>query len=163
MDFLNNTDIVVTIAFVIFIGILLYVGVPGMVGKMLDQRATRIRGELDEAKKLREEAQSLLASFERKQKEVEAQAKKIVETARSEAEAAAADARDDLKRAVARRLQAAEDQIAAAEAAAVGEVRNRAVAVATEAARAVIARDLSSSDADRLIDDAIADVGAKLH
>ena len=163
MDFLNNTDIVVSIAFVIFLGILLYFGVPGMIGKQLDKRAERIRDELDEARKLRDEAQTLLASFERKQKDVEAQARKIVETAKSEAEIAASDARDELSRTVARRLQAAEGQIAAAEAAAVGEVKNRAVAVATEAARAVIAKDLQSADADSLVEAAIADVGAKLH
>lgn len=163
MDFLNNTDIVVTIAFLIFVGILLYVGVPGMVGKMLDQRAERIKGELDEAKKLREEAQTLLASFERKQKDVEAQARRIVETAKAESETSAAEAREALKRTVARRLKAAEDQIAAAENAAIGEVRNRAVAVATEAARAVIARELKTADADALIDAAIAEVGTKLH
>lgn len=163
MAFLNNTDIVVAIAFVVFIGILVYFKVPGMIGKMLDQRAERIRDDLDEAKKLREEAQSLLASFERKQKDVEAQARKIVDTAKSEAEAAAVQARADLEKAVARRLQAAEDQIAAAEAGAVGEIRDRAVAVATEAARAVVAKNLAAADASSLIDAAIADVGEKLH
>lgn len=163
MAFLNNTDYVVAIAFVIFIGILLYFKVPSMLGKMLDQRAERIRDDLDEAKKLREEAQSLLASFERKQKDVEVQARKIVDTAKAEAEAAAEQAKVDLEKTVARRLQAAEDQIAAAEAGAVGEIRDRAVAVATEAARAVVAKNLAATDANGLIDAAIADVGAKLH
>lgn len=163
MDFLNNTDIVVTIAFVIFVGILLVLGVPGIIGKMLDARADKIRGEIDEAKKLREEAQSLLASFERKHKDVEVQSKRIIDTAREEAEAAAVQAREDLERAVARRVKAAEEQIAAAEASAVSEVKDRAVIVAMEAARSIIAKDLKAADSNDLIDAAIADVDARLH
>ena len=89
MDFLNNTDIVVAIGFVIFVGILIYVGVPAMVTKKLDERAVRIRKELDEARALRDEAQSLLASYERRQKEVSVQAEEIVAAARVEAEKAA--------------------------------------------------------------------------
>ena len=64
---LNNTDFVVTIAFVLFVALLIYLKVPGMVTKMLDQRADGIQSELDEARALREEAQSILASYERKQ------------------------------------------------------------------------------------------------
>ena len=163
MEFLNNTDIVVAIAFVIFLGILVYVGVPRIVGKMLDDRADKIKGEIDEARALREEAQSLLASFERKQKEVQAQADKIVATAKEEATAAAAKAEDDLKATIARRLAAAEDQIASAEASAVQEVREKAVSVAIDAARDVIAKNLKAADQGSLIDDAIAEVGKKLH
>ncbi len=163
MEFLNNTDIVVAIAFVIFIGILLYVGVPKIVSKMLDDRADKIKGEIDEARALREEAQSLLASFERKQKEVQAQADKIVASAKDEATAAAAKAQEDLKASIARRLAAAEDQIASAEASAVQEVRERAVVVAVDAARDVISKNLKAADQGSLIDDAILEVGKKLH
>ncbi len=163
MEFLNNTDIVVAIAFVVFIGILLYVGVPKIVSKMLDERADKIRGEIDEAKALREEAQSLLASFERKQKEVQAQADKIVASAKEEAEAAAVKAKADLKSSIARRMAAAEDQIASAEASAVQEVRDKAVIVAIDAARDVITKNLKAADQGSLIDDAIAEVGKKLH
>ena len=163
MDFLNNTDIVVTIAFVIFIGILLYVGVPKIVGKLLDDRADKIRAEIDEARQLREEAQSLLASYERKQKDVEVQARKIVDSARDEAQAAAVQAREDLAATVERRLKAAEDQIASAEGAVLGEVKSKAVAVAVAAAREVITKDLKAAQAGSLIDEAIADVGERLH
>ena len=79
MDFLNNTDIVVAIGFVIFVGVLIYYGVPGMLARKLDERAVRIRAELDEARALRDEAQTLLASYERRQKEVRAQAEDIVD------------------------------------------------------------------------------------
>ena len=70
MDFLNNTNIVVAIGFVIFVGIMLYFGVPGLLARKLDERAVRIKAELDEARELRDEAQTLLASYERRQKEV---------------------------------------------------------------------------------------------
>jgi len=163
MDFLNNTDIVVAISFVIFIGVLIYVGVPKIVSKMLDDRADKIKGEIDEARALRDEAQTLLASFERKQKEVQAQADKIVANAKEEATAAAAKAQDDLKVSIARRMAAAEDQIASAEASAVQEVRDKAVLVAIAAAQDVISQNLGSGDQGSLIDQAIAEVGDKLH
>ena len=163
MEFLNNTDIVVAIAFVIFVVILLYVGVPGIVGRMLDARAEKIKGEIEEARALREEALALKSSFERKQKEVQAQADRIVATAREEAETAAKQAKADLELSITRRLKAAEDQIASAEASATKEVRDRAVAVAITAARNVIAKNLDTKDAGNLIDQAISEVGEKLH
>lgn len=163
MDFLNNTDYVVAIAFVIFVGIVLYFGVPKMIGKMLDDRAAKISADIDEARALREEAQSLLASYERKQEEVKGQAERIVTQAREEAQQAAEDAKADLARSIERRLQAAEDQIASAEAKASNEVRDQAVSVAIAAARQVVGKKLSTKDAGSLIDDAIKEVGTKLH
>ncbi|MEL6127564.1 MAG: ATP F0F1 synthase subunit B [Pseudomonadota bacterium] len=163
MDFLYNTDIVVGIGFVIFIGILVYVGVPGMVTKMLDARAEKIRSDIEEARQLREEAQSLLASYERKHKEVEKLTAEIVAKAREDAQADAAKAKDDLAVAIERRLAAAKDQIASAEASAMREVKDQAVSVAVAAARSVIAERMSASDADAMIDASINEVGAKLH
>jgi len=163
MAFLNDTDIVVLISFLIFVGVLLYFKVPSLIGGVLDQRADKIRADIDEARKLREEAQTLLASYERKQKEVEAQAAKIVASARDEAQAAGEQARADLKASVARRVQAAEDQIASAEQAAVAQVRDQAISVAVAAARGIIADKLSAAEAGKLIDASIADVGEKLH
>jgi F-type H+-transporting ATPase subunit b len=160
---LTNTNFIVLIAFVIFLGILYYFMVPAIIGDMLDKRAAQIRADLDEARALREEAQSLLASFQRKQEEVKAQADRIVVHARQEAEQAAEVAKADLARTIERRLKAAEDQIAASEAAALREVKDRAAAIAVAAAGDIIARSLSAKDAGRLIDDAIATVEAKLH
>ena len=160
---LNNTDYVVAIAFVIFVLVLLYVGVPRIVGKLLDDRAAQIKSNIDEARELREEAQSLLASYERKQKDVQAQAERIISTAREEAQTAAVEAKAELERSIARRLAAAEDQIASAEQSAMNEVRNKAVNVAVAAAREVIAGKLTAKDAGSLIDDAIADVDRNLH
>lgn len=160
---LRNTDFIVLLAFLLFVAVLVYFRVPALVGRLLDKRADTIRAELNEARTLREEAQALLASFEKKQKDVAEQANRIVAQARDEASRAAAQAREDIARSVARRLAAAEDQIRGAEAAAVKEVRDRAIAVAIGAAQEVIARQMTTTDANRLIDEAIETVGAKLH
>src|SRR6056297_2143061 len=82
---LSNTDFVVLIAFLLFIGVLVYYKVPGLLGRKLDERAEGIKSELDEARALREEAQTLLASYERKQKEVQDQAERIIAQAKEEA------------------------------------------------------------------------------
>ena len=163
MAFLNNTDIVVAIGFLIFVGVLLYFGVPGMLTRKLDERAVRIKAELDEARALREEAQALLAGYERRQTEVKAQAADIVAAARHEAEQAAQAAKEEIRRSVARRLQTATEQIAAAENAAIRQVKDRAVAVAVAAAGDVIREKMKAGDANALIDAAIGEVGAKLH
>ncbi len=160
---LKNTDFVVLIAFLVFVGILVYFKVPGKVGEMLDARATGIKSELDEARALRDEAKALLASYERKQKEVQEQADRIVASAKDEAAKAAATAKDDIVASVARRLASAEEQIEAAQAAAVKDIRNQAVTVAVGAAQDIIAKQADAKSTAALIDDAIAQVGAKLH
>lgn len=160
---LYNTDMVVAIAFVIFIGILVYFKVPGLVGGMLDKRAEGIRAELDEARKLREEAQELRASFERKQVEVKEQAERIVVKAREDAQLAAEQAKAELEASIARRLRAAEDQIASAEEAALREVRNRAVTLAIAAAGDVLAKQISAAEADKLVEESIGEVEKLLH
>ncbi len=160
---LKNTDFVVTIAFLIFIGILLYFKVPGLIAGMLDKRADSIKAELDEARSLREEAQALLASYERKQKEVQEQASRIVASAKEEATNAAAAAKDDIAKSITRRLAAAEEQIASAEANAVKEVRDQAIIVAVAAAKDVLAKQMDAKAAGSLIDESIDIVGEKLH
>ncbi len=160
---LANTDFVVTIAFLIFIGILLYFKVPSLVGGMLDKRAESIKAELNEAKALREEAQSLLASYERKQKEVQEQADRIVAAAKEEATNAAAAAKDEIAKSITRRLAGAEEQIASAQASAVKEVRDHAIAVAVGAAKDVMSKQMDAKAAGDLIDSSIATVAEKLH
>lgn len=160
---LGNTDFVVTIGFLVFIGVLLYFKVPSLVLGMLDKRADGIRAELNEAKALREEAQALLASYERRQREVQEQADRIIAHAKEEAALAGEQAKADLEKSIARRMAAAEDQIASAQASAVKEVRDRAIAVAIKAARDVVAKQMTAKDAAKSIDDAIAEVGQKLH
>lgn len=160
---LYNTNFVVLLAFLLFIGVLVYVKVPGKLAGMLDNRADGIRKELNEAKALREEAQTILASYERKQKEVKEQADRIIEHAKQEAALAAEKAKEDLKASIERRMAGAEDQIASAQSAAMKEVRDRAIQVAVAAARDVIAANMTAAQGNTLIDDAIGTVEAKLH
>ena len=160
---LKNTDFIVLLSFIAFIGVLLYFKVPGMVGGLLDKRAAGITRDLADARAIRDEARALVASYEQKQGEIRAEADRIVATARREAEDAALRAKADLALSIERRLKSAEDQITAAEAAALKEVRLRAVEIATRAAADVIARQLAATDKAALIDRAIAEVGAKLH
>lgn len=160
---LANTDFVVLLAFLLFLGVLIYFKVPGLVAGKLDERAEGIKAELDEARAIREEAQALLASYERKQKEVQGQADRIVAHAKEEADEAAKKAKEDLRLSMERRMQAAEDQISSAEARAVKEVRDRAITVAVEAAKDVIAKQMTATDANKLIDEAIEKVESKMH
>ncbi|SPJ30055.1 F0F1 ATP synthase subunit B [Falsiruegeria mediterranea] len=160
---LGNTDFVVTLGFLVFIGVLFYFKVPGMIGGALDNRAQGIQSELDEARALRDEAQALLASYERKQKEVQDLAAAIVAAAKDDASLAAEQAKADLEVSIARRLAAAQDQIASAEASAVKEVRDQAITIAVSAANEVIANQMTAAQGNKLIDAAIAEVEAKLH
>ncbi|QFT97616.1 ATP synthase subunit b precursor [Roseovarius sp. THAF8] len=160
---LGNTNFVVMLAFILFIALLVYLKVPGKIGEMLDKRADGIKSELDEARALREEAQTLLASYERKQKEVQDQADRIVAHAKTEAAEAAEQAKKDLEVSIKRRIKAAEEQIASAEANAVKDVRDQAIAVAVAAAKDVVAKAMTEDDNSKLIDESIAQVDAKLH
>ncbi len=160
---LGNTDFIVVIAFIVFIGVLIYFKVPGKVLAMLDSRAEGIRSNLNEARGLREEAQTLLASYERKHGDVQAQADRIVAAAKEEADAAAAKARHDLEVSIERRLKAAEEQIESAQANAVKEVRDQAIQISIAAAADVLAKGMDGARASALIDESIKTVSAKLH
>ena len=160
---LGNTDFVVLLAFILFIAVLVYFKVPTTMGKMLDGRAEGIKTEIEEARKLHEDAQTLLASYERKQKEVQEQADRIVAAAKQEAAAAGEQARVDLAKSVERRLAAAEEQIGSAEAAAIKEVRDQAIVIAIAVSREIIGKQMTAAEANKLIDDGITQVDAKLH
>jgi F-type H+-transporting ATPase subunit b len=160
---LKNTNFIVLLAFILFIGVLFYFKVPKLVIDQLDKRADAIRSELSEARTLREEAQSVLATFERRQKEVQEQAERILEAARKDAEVEAAAAREALLATVERRLAAAKEQIASAQASAERDVRDQAIKVAVAAAQHVLATQMTAAGANKLIDGAIAEVQDKLH
>jgi len=160
---LGNTDFVVLLGFIAFVGLLVYLKVPGKVNALLDARAVQIKAELDEARALREEAKAVLATYERRQKEVQEQADRIVRAAKDEAMAAAEQAKADLKASIARRLAAATDQIASAEAAAIRQVREQAVSVAVAAAGEVLASQMTAASASASVDAAIAAVAARLN
>ncbi len=160
---LRNTEFVALLAFLLFIAVLLKFKVPGLVAGLLDKRAEGIQADLDTARALRDEAEALLASYEAKRKEMQAQAGNIVESAKREAMAAAEQAKVDLKASIARRLQSAQDQIASAEAAAVREVRDSAVNVAVAVAGDLIGKQMTAAERGKLVDAAIGEVEAKLH
>ncbi|MEM0990929.1 MAG: ATP F0F1 synthase subunit B [Pseudomonadota bacterium] len=163
MDILYNTSFMAAVSLFLFFGILAYFGVHKMIGKLLDDRAAKIRADLDEAKQLREDAQEIFAEFERKQKSVTTQAEEIVAHAKAEAEAAAERAKEEIAQSVERRLKGADEQIAMAEANAVKEVRDQAVTIAIAAAAEVLSQKVTDERAAQLVDSAIAEVGGKLH
>ncbi len=151
------------VSLVVFIGILIYLKVPATVTGFLDRRAESIRAEIDEARKLREEAQALLAEYQRKARQAESEAEEIVDQARREAEAISVEAKRRMEEYVASRTRLAEDKIAQAEAQAVQEVRALSVDVAVAAAERILAARVKGDAGDRLIAQAIDDVKAKLH
>jgi F-type H+-transporting ATPase subunit b len=160
---LANTDFVVLVAFLLFLGVLVYFKVPGRLTGLLDKRAAGIRSDLEEARTLREEAQTLLASYERRQGEVKEQADRIVAHAKEESRLAADEARASLTETIERRVKAAEEQIASARAAAVQEVRERATRVAIAAAAEVVAGQMDTGRASKLIDESIDTVAERLN
>ena len=158
-----SPDFWVLISFLMFIGLLVYYKVPGMVAGLLDKRTADIAAELDEARRLREEAQQLLASYQRKQREAMKEAEDIVAQAKVEAENLAKEIRANMEAQVERRTKLAEDKIAQAESQALSEVRATAANVAIGAARKVIADKVTATEDEKLVERSIADLASKLH
>jgi len=163
MDMLKNPEFWVGVGFVMVIALLVWKGVPGMVGKILDQRAAVISAELDEAKRLRAEAAALLADYKKRAAGAEAEARAIVDAAASEAAQFQKDSRIALEAQIARRAAAAQDKIAQAEAAALNEIRGLAADSAVNAAQKLIAGRLDEKRASDLISDGIKGLGEKLN
>src|SRR5687768_3663942 len=128
----------VAVSFFIFIGILVYVGVHKKIAEALDNRRDRIKAELDEARRLREEAQTLLAHYQQKQKEAEGEAQAIITSAKADAERMTIEAEAKMNEFVARRTKMAEAKIAQAEAQAMADVRSAAVDAAVAAAERIL-------------------------
>lgn len=152
-----------TVALVIFLAIVFYIKVPGKITASLDDRANGIRKELDDARKLREEAQSLLADYQRKQREAETEAEGIVAAAKREAEMLREEANAKIEDYIARRTKVAEQKIALAEAQAAADVKAAAVDLAVAAAETVLAKQMTGKTAADLLDKSIADVKANLN
>jgi len=159
----NDPIFWVLVAFVAFIGLLIYYRAPSAVGKALDDRADAIRKELDEARKLREEAQTLLADYQRKLREAETEASSIIEHAKREAEALAADARKALAEGLERRTKLAQEKIARAELQALSEVRVTAVETALAAAHELLKTRAGGATGEALITQSISDLKGKLN
>ncbi len=159
---LQSAEFWVLVAFLIFVGALAK-KVWAALTAGLDARAARIKSHLDEAEKLREDAQSLLAEFQRKQRAAAEEAAGIVAQAKAEAERIREHAQVELGQALKRREQQAIEKIAQAEAEALGAVRNQAVDLAMAASRRLLAENLDEEKAARLVDEAIKDLSDRLH
>jgi F-type H+-transporting ATPase subunit b len=151
------------VSLIIFLALLIYLKVPGQVARALDNRADRIRGELEEARRLREEAKALLADFQRRRKEAEAEASQIVAAAKHEAELIANEARAKTEEFVTRRTAMAEQKIAQAESQAVADVKALAVDIAVAAAEKLIAAKATGKAAEDLLSRSIAEVKSRLN
>jgi F-type H+-transporting ATPase subunit b len=153
----------VALGFFLFVGVLAYFGIPQKMLAALDSRGARIKAELDDARRLRDEAEGLLAEYRRKRQEAEREAEAIIAGAREEAERVAAEAKARMEEFVARRSQVAENKIAQAETQAVAEVRAAAAEAAVAAAEKILTQSAKGEVADRLLADGIRDVKAKLN
>lgn len=150
------------VALIIFLGMMVVFGVPRIIGQMMDKRIAQIADELAQAKTLREEAAALLVEYEQKRLSAEREAESIVLAAQQDAERMRADARAAIEDMVTRRTKAVEDKIAQAESQAIAEVRARSADLAIEAARIMLAEEVSRRG-DGLVDTAISEVGNRLN
>jgi F-type H+-transporting ATPase subunit b len=153
----------VAVAFVIFVGVLGYLQAHKRLVKSIDDRRERIKAELDEAGRLKAEAEALLATYRGKQQEAEREAETIVASATAEAERLAAEAETKIEEFVARRTKMAESKIAQAEAQALADVRSAAAELAVAAAEKILTRTVKDKVADDLLAKGIADFRAKLN
>ena len=157
-----NPELWVGIGLILFFGILVLAGVPKLVAGVLDAKAAKIQSELDEAARLRAEAEALLATIRQEKVEADAQAAAMLKAAEDDARRLEAESRAKLEETLARRQALAERRIAQAEAQAAAEVKAAAADMAVEAAERILASQLASSKADPLADAAIAQIGARL-
>jgi len=163
VSLIDSASFWVAISFFGFVALLVYYKVPALLGGMLDARADAIRKELDEARRLREEAQALLADYQKKRESAEEEAKAIVDQARREADLLTAETRKNLAETVERRTKIAQEKIARAEAQALAEVRSVAVDTAVAAAQRLLQGQVSSTSGGGLVDQSIQELKGKLN
>lgn len=160
---LQDSSFWVLIAFLIVIGVFARVGLHKSIASGLDKRSQKIADEINEARKMREEAQELLAQYQRRQRQAESEAAAIIEQAQSDAKRMTDEAREKIDAQMRRRAKAAEDKIARAEAQALSDVRGQTAELAIAAAREIIKDRMDSGAQSAFIDKAIADVREKLN
>jgi F-type H+-transporting ATPase subunit b len=153
----------VAVAFIILMGVFVWLGVHRTVLTALDHRADRIKAELDDARKLKDEAAKVLAEYKARRATAERDAAEIVANAKAEAERIAADAKTKMEDFVARRTKTAEGKIAMAEAQALADVRAAAADAAVQAASTILSQSVKGSLADDLLAKGIAEVRQKLN
>lgn len=160
----QGAEFYVSLGIALFIAFLVFkVKAHKLIAAQLDARIAQTRAQLDEARKLRDDAEALLADYRQKQANAEAQARQMLDHARTEADAIVAEARTNAQALIARRQKMAEDRIAASQRDAEQDVRAAVVREATAMARQIIASRLDGANADRLVDQAIADLDRRLH
>ena len=162
-EMLQEAENWVAIGFILFFGLLAYLGVHRKITDSLDQRQACIKGELDEARRLKDEAAALLAELQRKGREAEGEAAAIVASAKAEAERLAAEAKARMEDFVARRTKMAETKITQAEAQAVADVRAAAADAAVAAAEKILAAAAKGKIAEDLLAQGIEDVRKKFN
>jgi F-type H+-transporting ATPase subunit b len=160
---LDNAELWVAIGLVIFFGILVFAGVPKLVAGHLDAKGAQIQSELDEAQRLRVEAEALLAQIRKEKAEAEAQAREMLAAAEADARIMEADAKVRLEETLVRRQALAERRIASAEAQASAEVKAAAADVAAQAAETILTARLATQKTDPLLDAAIGQIGTRLN
>lgn len=153
----------VAIAFVILLALFAYLGIHKTVLTALDHRSQRIKAELDDAKRLKEEAAKLLGEYQTRRASAEREAEEIIANAKAEAERIATEAKAKMEDFVTRRTKTAESKIALAEAQALADVRSAAANAAVEAASTILSQSVKGSVADDLLAKGIAEVRAKLN
>jgi len=163
MEFIFEPEFWVAVSFFLFLGLAIYIGVHKKLATALDNRAAAIAKELDEARRLRDEAQAVLADYRKKQGSVETEVANIVSLAAKEAESLAVETRVSMKEHFERRTKLAEDKIARAEAQAITDVRGAAVDAAVAAAESIIAAKLTPDAAAKLVGTSIDSLKSKLN
>lgn len=158
-----NEETFVALGFILFVGLLGYLGVHKTLNAALDKRGERIKAELAEAARLRMEAEAVLASFGKRLQEAEAEAAAVVAQAHADAELLAKEAAERLADFIKRRTKQAEDKIASAEVQATAEVRAAAAEAATKAAATVLQGEAKGPFGDRLIAQSIGDLKSLFH
>jgi F-type H+-transporting ATPase subunit b len=151
------------VGLILFFALIVYLKVPGMIAKALDARADKISNELAEAKRLREEAQGLVAEYQRKRKDAEAEAASIVAAAQREAEMLTAEAKQKTEEYVARRSALSEQKIKQAESDAINAVRAAAVDLAISAAEKVLTTKADAAAQDALFKKTLGEVQGRLN
>ena len=153
----------VALAFFVFVGFLIYIGAHRRIVSALDERRDKITSELDEARRLREEAEKVVADYRRKQQEAEREAQTIITNAQAEAERIAEEAHARMQELIERRTTIAQTKIAQAEAQALADVRAAASDAAVSAAEKILRDAATGKVAEDLIAKGIEDIKAKLH
>lgn len=157
-----NETFWVAVAFFIFIG-MVFRPVGRLLGAALDKRAEKIKSDLDEAEKVKEDAQALLVNYQRKHKESTEEAEEIIARAKSEAERIVASAKARVEEEIAKKTEIALQKIAQAEAAVVNEIKNNAIDITLSAARSIIVENLDRESAEEIIHQAISGIDRKFH